>query len=162
MGSRLSSPYRRIGHEPRYRRKTLSKGGELREGKHTIKPFPKTVLEPIELLWSKTSISFWGFPVKMCFGWFCLLIVSGCIFFWNRDVFFVVSRWPRSPFLVSRSLFWYRDSALCCSTSRLSSSWDQSVFFGPWHPVKWRSKKISIPKRRYKISMPQKRHLDTN
>ena len=27
---------------------------------------------------------------------------GGCVFFWYRDVFFVVSRWPKSP-------FWYRD-----------------------------------------------------
>ena len=26
----------------------------------------------------------------------------GCVSFWYRDVFFVVSRWPKSP-------FWYRD-----------------------------------------------------
>ena len=28
--------------------------------------------------------------------------INGCIFFWYRDVFFVVSRCPKSP-------FWYRD-----------------------------------------------------
>ena len=27
---------------------------------------------------------------------------KGCVFFWYRDVFLVVSRWPKSP-------FWYRD-----------------------------------------------------
>ena len=38
-------------------------------------------------------------------------VFMGCVFFWYRDVFFVVSRWPKSPFwcrdlsfLVSRSL----------------------------------------------------------
>ena len=30
-------------------------------------------------------------------------------------------------FLVSRSLSWYRNSALCCSSSRSSSSWNQPV-----------------------------------
>ena len=39
-----------------------------------------------------------------------LYLVSRCLF--------VVSRWIKSPFLVSRSLFWYRDSAFCSSTSR--------------------------------------------
>ena len=30
------------------------------------------------------------------------LHAGGCVFFWYRDVFLVVSRWPKSP-------FWYRD-----------------------------------------------------
>ena len=30
-------------------------------------------------------------------------------------------------FLVSRSLFWYRDSVFCCSIFISSSSWDQFV-----------------------------------
>ena len=52
---------------------------------------------------------------------------KGCILFWYRDVFFVVSRWPKSLFFASRYLFWYRDSAFCCSMSRSSSSWHQSA-----------------------------------
>ena len=30
------------------------------------------------------------------------VLEGGCVFFWYRDVFFVASRWPKSP-------FWYRD-----------------------------------------------------
>ena len=53
----------------------------------------------------------------------------------------MVSRWPKSFLLVSRSPFWYQDSAFCCSASRSSSSWDEPVrVFGPRHPVHWRSK----------------------
>ena len=55
-----------------------------------------------------------------------LLELNGCIFFsiktsfsWYREVL--------SFFMVSRSLFWYRGSAFCCSASRSSSSWDQPV-----------------------------------
>ena len=51
----------------------------------------------------------------------------GCVFFGIEMSFLVVSRWPKSLFLVARSLFWYRDSAFCCSASRSSSSWDQPV-----------------------------------
>ena len=36
------------------------------------------------------------------FLWIVLGHLNGCVFFWYRDVFFVVSRWPKSP-------FWYRD-----------------------------------------------------
>ena len=76
---------------------------------------------------------------------------KGCVFFWYRDVFlwyrggrsllfgieisFLVSRFCILLFSIYIVLF-LRSTCLC--------------FFGPRHPVKWRSKKISIPKRRPK------------
>ena len=84
--------------------------------------------------------------------------------FWYRDVFFVASRWPKSPFW-HLDPFWYRDSAFCCSASRSSSSWDQPVRVS-WtqHPVNWRSKRSQYRREDRKsrcqekdISIPTKR-----
>ena len=83
---------------------------------------------------------------------------KGVRLFWYRDVFFVVSRWPMSP-------FWYRDLLFGIEISFLVSRFcilliqplDHllpwiclCLFVGPRHPVHWRSKQISIPKRRSK------------
>ena len=60
--------------------------------------------------------------------------------------------------MVSRSLFWYRDSAFCCSASRSSSSWDQPVraFLG-LDILQIGGQNISIPKRRSKnLDTPKK------
>ena len=57
------------------------------------------------------------------------LFFYGCIFFLVSRCLF---RGIEMAYVVSRSLFWCRDSALCCSASRLSSSWDQPVCVLSW------------------------------
>ena len=72
--------------------------------------------------------------------------------------FFMVSRClfcgievAQVSFSVSRSFFWYRDSALCCSALRPSSSWDQPLrVFGDSTSCTLEVKEISILKRRSK------------
>ena len=68
---------------------------------------------------------------------------------WHRDVFFgVASRWPRTP-------FWYRDllfgieilHSVAQHLDRLLARTTCACFLGSQHPVNWRSKKISMPKR---------------
>ena len=87
----------------------------------------------------------------------------GCIFFWYRDVFFVVSRWPKSPFRY-RDLFFGIEilHSVVQHLDCLLSGINQCVPFWPSTSCKWRSKKISMPKQDQKISRPKKRHLDTN
>ena len=75
----------------------------------------------------------------------------GCVFLWYRDVSFVVSRWPKSPFCY-RDLFFGIEISFLISRSLFSVVHHQIIF--PWgQPV--RAKKIAIPKRP-KISMPKK------
>ena len=72
--------------------------------------------------------------------------------------FFVVSRWPKSS-------FWYRDlffgieilHSVVQHLDRLLPGINPCALLGPRHPVKWRSRRISIPKRRSKnLDTPKK------
>ena len=89
-------------------------------------------------------------------------VALGCIFFWYRDVFFVVSRGPKSP-------FWHRDLLFGIETPRSSSSGiNPCVDFQPVRAF-WDSTscKLEVKKSRYrkedrKITIPQRRHLDAN
>ena len=54
------------------------------------------------------------------------LIFMGASFLVSRCLFCGIEV-AEVSFLVSRSLFWYRDSVFCCSASISSSSWDQPV-----------------------------------
>ena len=98
------------------------------------------------------------FPEKVNLCALCLARVH--LFCGIEMSFVVVSRWPKSAFWY-RDLFWgYRDSAFCCSASRSTSSSDQPVrVFWPQHPVRWRSQRISIPKRRSKNLKTQKQDV---
>ena len=65
---------------------------------------------------------------------------KGCVLFWYRNVLFVLSRWPES--VVQHLARLLSGINLC------------ALFWGPRHPVNWKSKKISMQKRR-------SRNLDT-
>ena len=52
---------------------------------------------------------------------------NGCVFFLVSRCLFCGIEVAQVSFLVSRSLFWCRDSVFCCSASISSSSWDQPV-----------------------------------
>ena len=87
-----------------------------------------------------------------------VVLLEGCIFFWYRDVFFVVSRWPKSP-------FWYRDllfgiEILHSVVQHLDClGINPCVLFGPRHPVHWKSKKkkdLDTEKKIEKSRFPKK------
>ena len=72
---------------------------------------------------------------------------KGMRLFWYRDVFFVVSRWPKSP-------FWYRDlffgieilHSVVQHLDRLLPGINLRVLFWALTSCRLESKKMSIPK----------------
>ena len=88
----------------------------------------------------------------------------GSVFFEYGDVFFVVSRWPKSPLLASKSLFGIEIlHSVVRHLDRLLPGINLCVLiWAPRHPVRWSQRRCRYRKEDRKISIPKKRHLDTN